>query len=261
MKDYTAAEAAAAPRRPSLGRGSRRGHVPGGLPLRIPGRCMPRPWPGWGASRKRARCSRRRSSSTRRCPTPRTRNGSGCTLPTCALCRPSPIRRRPRPASPRPAQLVDGLSADLRRMSAVVMLRTRSPWSRPRGAEPRRLVDAVDEALARLLRALVADVGLPRRHLDLDGRHVLVGNLVQQVGDAVQARLLLVVRVDDPPRASSSGRWRRTSRPWRASTRPSACATRCPSGQSFQRLVGLRMRSWKRRSCSSSFTENQYLTR
>src|SRR5674476_124549 len=32
-------------------------------------------------------------------------------------------------------------------------------------------------------------------------------------------------------------------------------------GLSFQRLIGFRMRSWKRRSCSSSLTENQYLTR
>src|SRR6516162_5812081 len=30
---------------------------------------------------------------------------------------------------------------------------------------------------------------------------------------------------------------------------------------SFQRLIGLRMRSWNRFSCSSSFTENQYFTR
>lgn len=30
-------------------------------------------------------------------------------------------------------------------------------------------------------------------------------------------------------------------------------------GLSFQRLVGFFIRSWKRRSCSSSLTENQYL--
>ena len=30
-------------------------------------------------------------------------------------------------------------------------------------------------------------------------------------------------------------------------------------GLIFQRLVGLSMRSWKRRSCSASLTENQYL--
>src|SRR5664280_1416451 len=32
-------------------------------------------------------------------------------------------------------------------------------------------------------------------------------------------------------------------------------------GEIFQRLVGLLIRSWKRRSCSSSLTENQYLIR
>src|SRR4029079_18488652 len=32
-------------------------------------------------------------------------------------------------------------------------------------------------------------------------------------------------------------------------------------GDSFQRLIGFSMRSLKRRSCSSSLTENQYLTR
>jgi hypothetical protein len=32
-------------------------------------------------------------------------------------------------------------------------------------------------------------------------------------------------------------------------------------GLSFQRLIGSSMRAWKRRSCSSSLTENQYLMR
>jgi hypothetical protein len=56
-----------------------------------------------------------------------------------------------------------------------------------------RLVNLGYKSLARHLRALVADVGLPRRHFDLDGRQVLVGNLVQQVGDAVEAGFFLVV--------------------------------------------------------------------
>ncbi len=33
------------------------------------------------------------------------------------------------------------------------------------------------------------------------------------------------------------------------------------SGENFQRLIGLRIRSRKRRSCSSSLTENQYLSK
>src|SRR5436190_8827801 len=33
------------------------------------------------------------------------------------------------------------------------------------------------------------------------------------------------------------------------------------SGLSFHRFVGLAIRSWKRRSCSESLTENQYLIR
>src|SRR4030095_3495518 len=32
-------------------------------------------------------------------------------------------------------------------------------------------------------------------------------------------------------------------------------------GLSFHRFVGFKIRSWKRRSCSSSLTENQYLIR
>src|ERR1017187_1215419 len=78
----------------------------------------------------------------------------------------------------------------------AAMLRPTRP-----GRLPSRSINLGNEALTRHLRALVADVALPRRHLDLDRSHVFVGNLLQKMGNAVEAGLLLVVRVHDVPGA------------------------------------------------------------
>src|ERR1700686_733558 len=54
-------------------------------------------------------------------------------------------------------------------------------------------------ALTGFPRSDVAVIGLTRRQLELDRTQVLIRNLAQQMGDAVEARLLLVVGVDDVP--------------------------------------------------------------
>ena len=53
----------------------------------------------------------------------------------------------------------------------------------------------------------------------------------------------------------------RTWRPWPSNNRPGWLRQSISILLSFHRLIGLRMRCWKRISCSSSSTENQYLIR
>src|SRR5689334_12229510 len=70
------------------------------------------------------------------------------------------------------------------------------------GAEARAssLINLLHEALRRFPRAFIASVRLARRHLDLYRPHVVIGDLLEQVRDAVEPRALLVVGVDDVPR-------------------------------------------------------------
>src|SRR5579864_3346208 len=76
--------------------------------------------------------------------------------------------------------------------------------------DPRRLVSArgnthssIDlrhETLRRLPGPLVAGIRLARRKLDLDRPHVLIGDLVQEMPDTIEAGALLVIGIDDVPR-------------------------------------------------------------
>ena len=61
-------------------------------------------------------------------------------------------------------------------------------------------IDLGDETLARLLGPLIAGIWLAQRKLDLDRPHVLIGNLIQQMPDAVEPGSFLVIGVDDVPR-------------------------------------------------------------
>src|SRR6266404_3676002 len=70
----------------------------------------------------------------------------------------------------------------------------------PPPRERATLVSQRHPALARFLRALVAAIGLARRQIQLDGREVLVGELRQEMGDAIEPGALLVVGIDDEPR-------------------------------------------------------------
>src|ERR1700679_2605732 len=54
-------------------------------------------------------------------------------------------------------------------------------------------------ALARLLRAPVAEIRLPLREIELHGLQILVRYLVQQMRDTVQPGALLVVGIHDVP--------------------------------------------------------------
>src|SRR5260370_21573740 len=70
---------------------------------------------------------------------------------------------------------------------------------RPRVAS--RSIDFRHESLQGLARTLVAGIGLARRQWKFDRRHVPVWHLLQQMADAVEACTLLVVGIDDVPRA------------------------------------------------------------
>ena len=62
-------------------------------------------------------------------------------------------------------------------------------------------IDLGDETLGRLFGSLIAGIGLARGKLDLDRPHVSIGNLIQQMPDAVEPSLLLVIGVDYVPRS------------------------------------------------------------
>src|SRR5215471_19442348 len=62
------------------------------------------------------------------------------------------------------------------------------------------LIDRRDVHLFGNRSPVIVGVVDARRQRDLLMMDVLIGNLAQQVRDAIQARLLLVVGVDDPPR-------------------------------------------------------------
>ena len=89
----------------------------------------------------------------------------------------------------------------------------------------------------------------------------LVGKRVQEVAHRVEARALLVVRLDDGPRRVGGVGVRRTSPPSPWCTRPTCRATRLSIGDSFHCFSGCASRSSKRRRCSSRLTENQNLMR
>ena len=61
-------------------------------------------------------------------------------------------------------------------------------------------INLLHEPLGRFLRPFVAGVLLAWRDFDLDRPHVVIGNLLEQVGDAVEPCLLLIVSVDHEPR-------------------------------------------------------------
>src|SRR5215831_11148911 len=60
-------------------------------------------------------------------------------------------------------------------------------------------IDFGDETLGRFPGSLVARIRLARRKLKLDRLHVLVGNLIEQMPDAVEPGSFLVIGVDDVP--------------------------------------------------------------
>jgi len=109
-------------------------------------------------------------------------------------------------------------------------------------------------------RADVARVDLPGRQYNLVGCRVLVRDDLQEVVDAVQSGALLVVRFHHPPgRFSRVGGREHRVLALEYSTHFDRAVTSI--GEIFQRFVGWVIRSWKRRSCSTSLTENQYLMR
>src|SRR6516165_1073117 len=60
-------------------------------------------------------------------------------------------------------------------------------------------IDLGDETLGRFLGSLIAGIELAGRKLDLNRPHVPIWNLPQQMPDAVEPRLFLVVGVDNVP--------------------------------------------------------------
>src|SRR5579864_313119 len=67
-------------------------------------------------------------------------------------------------------------------------------------ASKNRSISLRDEALGRLPGPGVARVRLAWRQFDLDRPHFLIGNLPQQMPDAVETGTSLVVGIDDVPR-------------------------------------------------------------
>ena len=72
---------------------------------------------------------------------------------------------------------------------------------------------------------------------------------------------ILVVGLDDPPRRVGRVRGREHRVLGPGVVDPLGPRAVTSIGQIFQRFVGSLIRSWNRRSCSSSLTENQYLIR
>jgi len=66
---------------------------------------------------------------------------------------------------------------------------------------PQPSIDVRHEALTRYLRTLVVAIGLARRQRNLDGVQVIVRDSRQQMCDAIEPSLLLVVGVHYVPRA------------------------------------------------------------
>jgi hypothetical protein len=64
-----------------------------------------------------------------------------------------------------------------------------------------RSVNLRDEVLARYFGSFVAFIGLPWRQFDLNRDHIPVRNLLDEVGDAIEPRVLLVVGVHNIPRS------------------------------------------------------------
>ena len=152
-------------------------------------------------------------------------------------------------------QIYEGTNEIQRLVIAREMLRE----SRGYASERRGVVRHVVVELAR--RPLVVAVRRARRQLERRLDHVLVRDEREQVRDAVEARAALVVAPRPRTTAPRGCRCGRTSRPSPARSRPSARAPRGRSARASSCACGSSSRERKRRSCSSSQTENQYLTR
>ena len=90
-------------------------------------------------------------------------------------------------------------------------------------------------------------------------RSLLIGNLLQKMMDAVEPRPLLVDRLDDPTRAPREYACAPASPPWPWCIASQRRRDSRSIGDSFHCFSGSWMRIWKRKCCSSSVIENQYL--